>query len=52
MQMRPKVFPFILHLIGDGKGAKFWTDPWLSVGQLMDVYGARVVSDLGLGLRR
>ena len=45
--MRPKVFPFILHLIGDGKGAKFWTDPWLSVGRLMDVYGARVVSVLG-----
>lgn len=37
------------HLIGDEKGTKFRTDPWLFVGQLIDVYGAKVVFDLGLG---
>lgn len=29
----------IIHQIGDGKGTKLWTDPWLPEGRVVSVYG-------------
>lgn len=35
----------IRHKIGDGKGTKLWTDPWLPEGRVLSVYGRYLIYD-------
>ena len=46
---RASTLQHIKHLIGDGKSTRFWLDPWLPGGRLIDQFGARAAHDLGLG---
>lgn len=38
----------VFQLIGNGGKTRFWQDPWLPVGRLIDQYGQRPIYDLGM----
>lgn len=39
--------PLIRHIIGNGISTRFWTDPWLDNGSLLDAFSDRAIYDLG-----
>lgn len=49
LSLRPKVLPYIRHLIGDGRATKFWLDPWLQDGRIKDLFPFRIIYDLCMG---
>lgn len=38
LSLRPVVLPYIRHLIIDGRGTQFWSDPWLHGGRIRDIF--------------
>lgn len=50
LQSWKDALPFFHHLIGDGEKTRFWLDPWLPCGRLLDKFGPRPAYDLGFDL--
>lgn len=40
----------IVHLIGNGKLTKFWLDPWLPCGPLLNRFGSNAICDMGVNV--
>lgn len=38
LSLRPVVLPYIRHLIIEGRGTQFWSDPWLHGGRIRDIF--------------
>lgn len=47
LRVRDKAKPLIRHIIGNGTSTRFWTDPWLDNGSLLDAFSDRAIYDLG-----
>ena len=47
LRVRDKAKPLIRHIIGNDTSTRFWTDPWLDNGSLLDAFSDRAIYDLG-----